>query len=169
MLLALIRHGIAEDTGPHTGYRDEPRHLTEVGITRMSEAARGIARLGLHPKVILSSPLARCVQTAEILAASSGSAVRLHEVMRPGASTPALLDVLAEYPDADCIAVCGHQPDLSLITAALTGGSRVDFRRGTLCVIDLPHLRAHSGTLTGLYPPTVLRQLGSPDQGTATR
>ena len=162
MLLALIRHGIAEDAGPHTGYRDEPRRLTDAGITRMREAARGIARLGIHPEAIISSPLARCAETAELVAAPSGATVRLHDALRPGARAAALLDILADYPDADCVAVCGHQPDLSLITADLTGGSLVDFRRGTLCLIDLERLRPQGGILMALYPPKVLRRLGSP-------
>ncbi len=161
MLLALIRHGTAEDAGPRTGYHDEPRRLTDAGITRMREAARGIAQLGIHPDAIISSPLVRCAQTAEIVAAPFGVAVRLHEVMRPGARAAALVDVLADYPDAGCVVVCGHQPDLSLITAELTGGSLVDFRRGTLCVINLEQLRAHGGILVGLYPPRVLRRLGA--------
>jgi phosphohistidine phosphatase len=160
MLLALIRHGIAEDAAPRTGYRDEARRLTDAGATRMREAARGIARLGLRPDAVISSPLARCAQTAQIVAEPLRATVRLHEVMRPGARASALLTVLAEYPDADCIVVCGHQPDLSLIAAELTGGSMIDFRRGTLCVISLERRQAHGGILMGLYPAKVLRQLG---------
>jgi phosphohistidine phosphatase len=161
MLLALIRHGTAEDAGPRTGYHDEPRRLTDLGITHMREAARGIARIGIQPDAIISSPLVRCAQTAEIVGAAFGTGVRLHDVLRPGARTAALLEVLADYPDAGCIVVCGHQPDLSLITAELSGGSLVEFRRGTLCVINLERLRPNGGILVGLYPPKALRRLGA--------
>ncbi len=162
MLLAVIRHGIAEDAGPATRYRDEPRRLTDQGVARMRSAAAGIARLGIRPEVILSSPLARCVQTAEIVAAATAADVHVHAALRPGARSAALLDLLAGYPDADCVAVCGHQPDLSEITADLSG-SAVNYRRGMLGVIDLGVLRPRGGTLVGLYPPKALRALGTPD------
>ena len=160
MLLALIRHGIAEDAGPATGYRDEPRRLTPDGASRVRECAAGIARLGLHPGVVLTSPLARCVQTAEIVADRVGVDVRRHDVMRPGAHAAALLEVLAEYPEAECVFACGHQPDLSHITQELTGGL-VDYRRGTLGLIDLSARLPGRGTLVGLYPTKALRRIGA--------
>lgn len=161
MLLALIRHGIAEDAGPANGYRDESRRLTPAGADRMQAAAAGIARLQLHPVVILASPLVRCAETAAIVGRAADIPVRIHDVLRPGARAAALLDVLAEYPDADCVAVCGHQPDMSYITAELSG-AEVDYRRGMLGVIDLAALRPQAGRLVGLYPPKALRALGTP-------
>ncbi len=162
MLLALIRHGIAENAEPASGYRDEPRRLTAEGTSRIREVAAGIARLGIHPDAVLSSPLTRCLQTAQLVAAPAGVRVRPLEVMRPGARAAALLDVLAEYPDAECVLVCGHQPDLSYITQELTGGL-ADYRRGTLGVIDLSALRPGHGTLVGLYPAKALRRIaGAP-------
>jgi phosphohistidine phosphatase len=159
MLLALIRHGIAEDAGPSTGYRDEPRRLTHEGAERVRAAAVGMARLGIRPDAILTSPLARCAETAELVAAATGQAVRRHDVLRPGAQAAALLDVLAEYPDAACVLACGHQPDMSAITRELTGG-RADYRRGTLGLIELAELRPGQGILVGLYPAKVLRRIG---------
>jgi phosphohistidine phosphatase len=162
MLLALLRHGTAEDAGPATGYQDEPRRLTADGARRVREVAAGMAQLGIRPDAVLTSPLARCVETAEIVAAPVGIAVRRHDVLRPGARAAALLDVLAEYPDADCVLACGHQPDLSYITQELTGGL-ADYRRGTLGLIELGALRPRSGTLVGLYPAKVLRRIaGTP-------
>lgn len=159
MLLALIRHGIAENAGPATGYRDEPRRLTDDGARRVGEVAAGMARLGIRPEAILTSPVARCVQTAEIVAAGAGVAVRRHDVLRPGARAQALLDVLAEYPDVACVLACGHQPDMSVITQELTGGL-ADYRRGTLGLIDLSGPRPGRGVLVGLYPAKVLRRVG---------
>ncbi len=162
MLLALLRHGLAEDAGPATRYRDEPRRLTDDGSRRVAEVAAGMARLGIRPDAILTSPLARCVETAEIVAARSGVAVRRHDVLRPGARAQALLDVLAEYPDAECVLACGHQPDLSYITQELTGGL-ADYRRATLGLIELRDLLPRHATLVGLYPARVLRRItGTP-------
>lgn len=159
MLLALLRHGIAEDAGPATGYRDQTRHLTPDGARRIHEEAAGMRRLGFHADAVLSSPLDRCLETAQIVAAALDVTVRPHAALRPGASAAALLAALAEYPDAGCVLACGHQPDLSYITQELTGGV-ADYRRGTLGLVELGALRPGHGMLVGLYPAKVLRRVG---------
>jgi phosphohistidine phosphatase len=160
MLLALIRHGIAEDAGPAAGYRDDQRRLTPDGANRIRASAAGIALLGIRPAAVLTSPLIRCVQTAQIVADRIGADVRPHDLLRPGARGDGLLEVLAEYPEAACVLVCGHQPDLSYITQTLTGGM-VDYRRGTLGLIELSALQPNHGTLVGLYPAKVLRRMAT--------
>ncbi len=159
MQLALIRHGIAEDAGPATGYRDEPRRLTEEGIARMQRAAEGIARLEMTPQAILCSPLPRCEQTAHIIGERLEVPVVTQESFRPGARVDDLLAAIAAFPDADCLMVCGHQPDLSMITSELIGGGLVEFRKGSMAVLEL-HRRAPGGAvLEALHPPKALRAL----------
>ena len=63
MELYFLRHGIAADEGPADS-GDAGRPLTEQGIKKMKEAARGLRRLGVRPEVLLSSPLVRARQTA---------------------------------------------------------------------------------------------------------
>lgn len=159
MQLALIRHGIAEDAGPATGYRDEPRRLTPEGIEKMEREAAGIARLGLEPQAILCSPLPRCEQTAHIIGARLEVPVVTQESLRPGARVEAVLDAIAAFPDAECLMVCGHQPDLSMITADLIDGGMVDFRKGSLAVIELHRRTRAGGILDALYVPRALRAL----------
>ena len=79
MRLMLMRHGVAEDAGPDTGYRDEPRALTDEGRARIAQAAEGLRVLGIDAALVLASPLVRCRQTAEIVAAALG----LDPVQRP--------------------------------------------------------------------------------------
>ncbi len=66
--LYLIRHGLAEERGDRWP-DDNKRPLTDEGISRMRKATRGLARLGVTVDVVLSSPLVRARQTAEIVAA----------------------------------------------------------------------------------------------------
>jgi phosphohistidine phosphatase len=160
VILGLVRHGIAEDPGPSTGFRDEPRRLTPRGIERMRAAAAGIAALGLSPEVVLSSPLRRCAETATIISDRLAVPVRTVEALRPGARAEGLLDVLAEYPDAGSVLACGHQPDMSLVLADLIGGGMAEFRKGTLALVDVHRPRPGGGVLVGLHPPRVLRRLG---------
>jgi phosphohistidine phosphatase len=158
--LLLLRHGIAEDAGPETGWSDEARALTPEGVARMREAARGMVALGIRADAILSSPLLRCRQTAEIVAAAIGGAAREDPRLRPGADLDLVEDLLLEHPDAGCVLLCGHQPDLSELVAELTGGGRAEFRKGSLAVLDLASARPRGGRLRALYPPAALRMLG---------
>jgi len=67
--LFLIRHGIAEARGD-AWPDDNKRPLTERGITRMRKSARALAKLGMTIDVVLTSPLVRTRQTAEIVASA---------------------------------------------------------------------------------------------------
>ncbi len=160
MRLLLLRHGIAEDAGPATGHRDEPRALTPEGRRGMHAAARGMATVGVAADAVVTSPLVRCRQTAEIVAEALGAEVREDRRLRPGARLDQVEDVLIEHPGADAVLLCGHQPDLSVIVAELTGGGRVEFRRGSLAVLDVERPRPGGGVLRSLYPPGALRLLG---------
>ena len=159
MRILLLRHGIAEDAGPGTGHRDEPRPLTEEGADRMRRAAAGIARLRLGIEEVVTSPLVRCRQTAEIVAAAVGLEAREDARLRPGTELEAVADILSELPGAGCVLFCGHQPDMSGIVAELTGGM-AEFRRGSLAVIEAELPRPRAGVLRALYPPAALRALG---------
>lgn len=159
MLLCLLRHGIAEDPGPATGHRDAPRRLTGEGVSRMEAEARGMKTLGIAPDVVVHSPLVRCAQTARIVAEHLGAPLREHASISPGADTSSVLDRVAEHPDAGVVMVCGHEPDMSRITADLTGGY-VEFKKGTLAVIEIPDGRAGGGFLRALLTPRALRAAG---------
>src|SRR5438093_12133138 len=65
--LYLVRHGLAEERG-ELWPDDSKRPLTEKGMSRMRKATRGLARLGVSLDVVLTSPLVRARQTAEIVA-----------------------------------------------------------------------------------------------------
>src|SRR5260370_34582850 len=64
----LIRHGIAEERGD-AWPDDAKRPLTEEGMARLRKAARGLTRAGVSIDLMLTSPLVRARQTAEIIAA----------------------------------------------------------------------------------------------------
>ena len=159
MRIVLMRHGIAEDAGPATDFRDEPRALTAEGVERTRAAARGLARLALGIEEVVSSPLVRCRQTAQIVGATLDIAPTEDERLRPGAELDTVADLLLEHPDTGCILLCGHQPDMSGIAAELTGGL-MEFRKGAVAVIETDRLRPRAGVLRALYPPAALRALG---------
>ena len=66
MNLYILRHGIAADRS--SKYPDDNlRPLTRKGIDRMRREAKGMSAIGIAPDVIISSPLVRAIQTAEIV------------------------------------------------------------------------------------------------------
>jgi phosphohistidine phosphatase len=158
----LLRHGIAERAGPRTEFRDAPRELTAEGAARMRIAADGIAALGIEADVILTSPLIRCRQTADIVAARLGGGEPVEdERLAPGMDVEGLAEALLRHPDAGSVLVCGHQPDLSEVVADLTGGGVVELKKGALALLDVDGARPGGGRLRALYPPSALRRLGS--------
>ncbi|MFM6183502.1 MAG: phosphohistidine phosphatase SixA, partial [Dolichospermum sp.] len=68
MELYLIRHGIAEEHQPKL--KDEERQLTLEGREKTEKIAQRLVKLGFNFDLILTSPLVRAYQTAEILIAA---------------------------------------------------------------------------------------------------
>ncbi len=165
MRLLLLRHGIAEDAGPATGWHDAPRELTAEGAARMERAALGMRALGVRADVILSSPLPRCRRTADIVAEAIGGVAHPDRRLAPGAGLADVEQLLSEHPRAGCALLCGHQPDLSDLVAELTGGGRAEFRKGSLADLEVERLAAGGGRLRALYPPGLLRRLASELEG----
>src|SRR5579883_1178527 len=64
MQVLLLRHGIAEDG--HAGQSDAERALTNEGRKKLRQVLQRAATAGVQPDLILSSPLKRALQTAEI-------------------------------------------------------------------------------------------------------
>jgi phosphohistidine phosphatase len=137
----LVRHGIAAD--PIPGQPDESRPLTAKGRRRFRRAARAFARL--EEKLdLLTSPLVRAAQTAEILArAIRHDEVGVLEELRSGVPVPALLAALAaRIEDGEGVALVGHDPQMSHLVAALgrlgeAEARRVAFEKGAIVRIDV--------------------------------
>lgn len=156
MELYFLRHGIAADVGPE-GSGDAGRPLTKEGITKMQSAARGMRKLGLRLDALLSSPLVRAHQTAKIVAREIGLELQLAEELSPGCDLARLFGLLGEHRAAERVMLVGHEPDFSQLIGALTGGSRVQIKKGGLARVDVELLEEGAGTLIWLLPPRALR------------
>jgi len=69
MQLYIVRHGIAIDREDPKCPPDPERYLTEEGIEKTKQVAKGVAALGVTADLFLTSPYVRASQTAEILPA----------------------------------------------------------------------------------------------------
>ena len=160
--LYLVRHGLAEERG-EAWPDDTKRPLTERGMLRMRKAVRGLARLGVSIDVVLTSPLVRARQTAEIVAAGVNPRPQLVNVdaLALDGSYQAVLADLEKHATRTRIALVGHEPGIGELAARLIGTRHpVEFKKGAICRIDLETLPpAGPGTLRWFLTPKILRGL----------
>jgi len=140
--LFVIRHAEAEEPVDAARERrnDGQRRLTESGKRDMRKGAEGLTTLTDDIQLILTSPLKRAVETAEILHAAFHQAkLRQQPLLSPGFDPDALLESIAGQPGS--IALVGHEPDLSQwIGYMSTGAARsvVRMKKGSICRLDMP-------------------------------
>jgi len=165
MELILVRHGLAVKRET-PGYAEADRPLTEEGIERMQKSARGLASLIDPPDFIVSSPLIRAKQTAEILSVSlqCGHEIAEWEALLPDAAPSALVSMLRKHERAnECIILVGHEPHLSRCAAHVLGAEPqvFQFKKGGAASFEFSSRIAQgSGLLKWFLTPKQLRQLG---------
>lgn len=133
MILYFLRHG---DAGPPISGEDDARQLTESGRAALRSAAPLWRRLNLRPDVVISSPLPRALQTAELLCAAVGGTPITDDGLRPGASWGQLARAMAAHPEARRVMFVGHEPDMSIAIVELTGVASVRMRKGGLACLE---------------------------------
>ena len=123
--LYLIRHALAEersDAWPD----DAKRPLTGDGMARMRKAVRGLARIGLSVEVVLSSPLVRARQTAEIVASGLDPRPSLVNIdsLAPDGSFAAVLADLEKHARKIRIALVSALAISSLLAGAIAAAAQ---------------------------------------------
>jgi phosphohistidine phosphatase len=164
MELLIVRHAIAFERDRQRWRDDGARPLSPVGIRQSRKAAAGMKEFSKAPDRLLTSPLVRARQTAQILTDVAGwpRAEEVHE-LSPGQSALAVLTLLGK-DRSKRVAVVGHQPDLAaLLTACLLGEDgalAVDMKKNAVaCVSFEGSARAGRAVLKWLATPRMLRGL----------
>lgn len=140
--LYIIRHGPAEERGD-SWPDDAKRPLSESGGRRTRRAARGLRLLGVTIDVVLTSPLVRARQTAEIVASvfDERPPVVVIDSMAPGGAIPAILGDLEKQTRRARIALVGHEPGIGELAARLLGSPNpLEFKKAAVCRIDVNRL-----------------------------
>lgn len=156
MKLYFLRHGLAGEPSEWRG-NDFDRPLTDEGKERMTRQAATIATLDLELDAVLTSPLMRAYQTAEIVARQLkllGKLVK-DERLGPGFNTQQLAKILAAHPKANALMLVGHEPGLSETIGDLIGGGRVVCKKGSLIRVDV-NAETLRGELVWSLPPGFL-------------
>jgi phosphohistidine phosphatase len=148
MKLCFLRHGEAD--WPNWTKPDNERPLTERGRKEMKRVAKFLERLKLVPDVILTSPLPRASQTAEIVGKRLGIELQIESALAHGFNIERLRRLLAKR-DAECIMIVGHEPEFSEIIGELTGG-KTKISKAGVALLEI-NRTCTSGTLLWLFPP----------------
>jgi phosphohistidine phosphatase len=140
MKIYLIRHGDAVEVGEGE-VKEVERYLTARGREEMRRVAEKLVEMGVRFDGVLTSPLVRAVQTAEIVVAAVGfeGPVEACPALAAGRWTrKAIAEALAERDLSGSYALVGHNPDMERIASALLGVSAVvvPFEKGTVCLIE---------------------------------
>jgi phosphohistidine phosphatase len=165
MELYLLRHGDAVDRFTGGYARDEERPLTERGREEARAAALALRELRARPDQVVTSPLVRAQQTAQIVAEVTDPVhgLRTVETLAPGGGLEAIAALLAETPTDSALVLVGHMPDLGEIAGWLLWNdplATLPFRTGGLCRITVPTPPGPGGDLRWFLPPKLLRKLG---------
>ncbi len=166
MELFLLRHGLAVERGTPGFDDDAARPLTPKGRRQLRKIAAGIKKLEPHFDLILSSPLVRARQTAEIVAAGLKLKKRLKfsNALAPGGAAALLLRQLKRHqPAAGKILLVGHEPGLSRLVSLLVTGKadlQLDFKKAGLCKLETGKLLpGKCATLLWLLTPKQMKLL----------
>ena len=157
MKLYFLRHGIAMERPEWKG-DDAERPLTKEGREKMARSAAVLARLDLELDAILTSPLARARQTAELVAEALHAKDQLMQESRLGLGfdREQLAEILREQAGCENLMLVGHEPDFSQTISALIGGGRIVCKKGGLACVELIDRMSLKGELLWLLPPRLL-------------
>jgi phosphohistidine phosphatase len=162
MDLYLVRHGIAIEREDAKSPPEAERFLTNEGLEKTRAAAKGIAVLGLKPKVVISSPWLRARQTAEILMEEQKIDVgRLifSEALLWDANPQHLLGELETRKTLSAITCVGHAPHLDHFLAYCIGAKTIftSMKKASLAHLTITSFEPGGATLEALYNPKALR------------
>jgi len=167
MDLYILRHGKA---GTHTAdpVQDEARPLTNAGAKEMQSIARWIAARKIPFDLVVTSPLPRARQTAEIVARACGIEERLVEWIElaqghdPGT---VLAKLQGECESGSCpsaVLIVGHEPGLSLLISHIITGHNeagIVLKKGGIARIrDVSISPAVRGEISWLLTPGMMRE-----------
>jgi phosphohistidine phosphatase len=151
MRLYFLRHGKAD--WPDWKKPDGERPLTKVGRKEMRQVGEFLVRCNVQVDLVLTSPLPRAAQTADIAAKHLKAVCREEKMLAPGFSVRDVPRLVRKYP-RDSLMLVGHEPDFSSVIEALTGGN-VKMAKAGLALVDYAE---KEGRLLWLVPPKISRR-----------
>jgi phosphohistidine phosphatase len=164
MMLYILRHAAAEEAA--SGGDDGARKLTERSKEKMRGAATGLRAMGLKFDAILTSPLARATETAELVASAYDNSPppQVLPALATGIAAADPVSALRAFAKLEHVMIVGHEPQLTAIASILlTGASDVahfKLKTGGCIALDLPaRFERGGGELRWMLTHRQLRQM----------
>lgn len=159
MQIYVLRHGIAEDVKP--GGSDADRELTSEGRKKLRDVLRAASNADVKPDVVVSSPLVRAMQTAEIAmeVLDYKDDLLQSEALVPSSDPESVWDEIRVHHQATQLMIVGHEPLLSRVVAFLLNAPSllVDMKKGAMVRIDLQEFGAQPrGVLKWIVIPRLV-------------
>lgn len=152
MLIYFLRHGEADWSDWKKP--DDERPLTEKGKKEMHQVGAFLANLSVKPDVVLTSPLPRASQTAEIAAGYVDATCVEEKSLAPGFGRSELKKIVKKR-GAESVMLVGHEPDFSKTVGKLSG-ARVKLAKAGIALVEVdPDLSC--GKLLWLFPPRIAK------------
>jgi phosphohistidine phosphatase len=151
MLIYLLRHADAETPAA----TDDARALSEKGLTQARKVAKFCETHDLQPSLILTSPLRRTHETAQIVCTALRSEMLIASWLASGMHPHTALEELRGYRDRDSLMLVGHEPDFSQLAAFLLGlptNNAIHIRKASLTLLELDVFRAGAASLLFSLP-----------------
>lgn len=152
MILLFLRHAEAEPIASS----DSARRLTPKGLEQAAKVGKFFLRSGILPDLILTSPVTRARQTAELVADKLGQAAPvLCPWLACGMSPTTCFEELKAYANFEQILLVGHEPDFSATIGELLGCSEhgsIRVRKASVTSLSLTGLRTGAGELQFALP-----------------
>ena len=165
MQLYIVRHGIAIDREDPKCPADPERFLTDEGIDKTRQVAKGVAEVAAVPDAMISSPYVRALQTAEIFAEEFEYAkqkIRKSDLLLPGAEPLHLFRELAKDKEGSVVFVFGHAPHVDDVLATAVGAKHhiSSLKKAGVALVELRRMSPPAGELIWLATPKLLRKAG---------
>jgi len=163
MRIYFMRHGIATKNGP--AMPDIKRPLASEGREKTKKAAYGLKALKVRPKLILTSPLLRAEQTAEIVSLILGvrGGLKACDALRPGGNPENIFVEIKDCGKSEECVLIGHEPDLSSLISRLISGNgslNIHLKKSGVCCVDVEKITpTPRGTLLWMATPKQLRKI----------
>lgn len=152
MQVYLLRHGIAEDG--RDGMSDAARGLTSEGRKKLQQVLQA-AKTDVEPSLIVTSPLKRAVQTAEIAKRILGYKQDLLEsnALVPGSTPEQVWGEIRTHRNESALLLVGHNPLFTDLARYLLNSPHlgIDFKKGALMRVDIERLSSHPAGVLRWY------------------
>lgn len=161
MIVYFLRHAsaIQHNIFPK---EDDQRPIDKLGKEQCHVVGRALVYLGVKVEAVISSPLTRAIQTAELAVTELGYKDRIviSEAMRPEANFDQFHDLLTHYGESKAIMVVGHNPSITEFLLHLMTGDEpsdcVDFKKGAVAKVEV---YGEKGVLHWLLTPKMASKL----------